>query len=172
MFFIGDEIDYQSYQEKCNQGKTDVSDLPVRNLPMSYFPFFYNNSESSIDKMQRLFPLFENYTKSVAKMQGSSGSEGATCSVDGGTAASNNIDTDKLFGLLSQLEEPYQPYNNNNAKHITYVVFIIWGLLFFYFMKIVHTYLKSHYLKIIIASVFLLLLFGVLWTLFVTNTVL
>lgn len=165
MFFIGDKSDYDKFKSACADGKTDVRDLPVRNLPMSYFPFFYNTSESSVNKMQRLVPLFENYTKTQEIKAGNTG----TCST---TPASHNIDTDELFALLSQLEEPYQPYNQNNVGHITIVVLTVWGLVLLYLLKILHGYIREYYVKFILACIFLLLIFGVIWTLFVTNTVL
>jgi hypothetical protein len=175
MFFIGDASDYKKYKEACGSGKTDVKDLPVKNLPMSYFPFFYNTSESSVAKMQRLVPLFENYTKSLEVQARDSGTAQAsgtagTCKTE--QAASHNIDTDTLFALLSQLEESYQPYNNNNAFHITVVVVLIWSLVAIALLKILHSYFKNIYVKLIMGCIFLLLLFGVIWTLFVTNTVL
>jgi hypothetical protein len=160
-YFIGDEADYKQYREECNNGKADVSNLPVRNLPMSYFPFFYTNAESSIDKMQRLVPLFENYTKSISKITG-----------DQATAAAYNINTDELFSLLAQLEEEYQPFNRNNAVHLSIVIFVIWSIIGILILKIINTFFKNYYVKIIIGCIFVLLLLGVIWALFVTNTVL
>jgi hypothetical protein len=168
-FFIGDKSDYEKFKSECTEGKSDVKDLPVKNLPMSYFPFFYNTSESSIDKMQRLVPLFENYTKSLAVEANVAATQG-TC--PNSQTASHNIDTDTLFALLSQLEEQYQPYNQNNTRHITVVVIVIWSLVGFYILKILHGYLKQYYVKLILTCILLLLIFSVIWTLFVTNTVL
>jgi len=161
MYFIGDESEYRKYREDCNKGKADVKDLPVRNLPMSYFPFFYANSEGSIDKMQRLVPLFENYTKSISKITDNDAK-----------AAGYTIDTNELFSLLAQLEEEYQPFNRNNAKHISIVILVIWSAVLLCILKIVHSFFGTYYVKIIIGCIFLLLLVGVLWALFITNTVL
>lgn len=154
-FYIGSKEDYKSYIERRS-----VADLPVRNLPMSYFPFFYNTNESSIAKMQKLVPLIENYTKKYGELDDGSA-----------TPVAYTIDTEKLFGLLSSLEEPYQPFNNNNAKHIMIVITFIWGIIALVVLRIIATFWGEYYIYFILICILILLVFAVIWTLFITNTV-
>lgn len=154
-FYIGSKEDYSAYTTNHS-----VNDLPIKNLPMSYFPFFYNTNESSIAKMQKLVPLIENYTKKYGETDGTDN-----------TTAAYTIDTEKLFGLLSSLEEPYQPFNQNNAGHILVVVTLIWGLVALGVMKIIAVFFGERYIYFILVCIFLLLIFGVIWSLFITNTV-
>lgn len=147
-FYIGNPEDYDTYKTSKY-----VGDLPVKNLPMSYFPFFYNNSESSISKLQRLVPLIENYTKTP------------------GVDETYTIDTEELFKLLSLLEDPNQPFNTNNAQNITLMVLLIWFAIGMWILKVVSVYFENRYVFVIIFFIGILLVFGVIWTLFVTNTV-
>jgi hypothetical protein len=150
-YFIGDKADYKDYIEK-----KDVTKLPLKNLPMSYFPFFYENSEVSIEKMRKLVPLLENYTKAKDDYQQSN-------------AANNTIDTDQLFDLLTILEEPYQAYNTYQINHIYIVVIILWIIISFYVLKIFNIWLRDYYTMFILCMILVSLIIASLWSLFVTN---
>ncbi len=154
-YFIGNKGDYEDFKNNT----TDINNLPVKNLPMSYFPFFYNTSESSIEKLRKLVPLFETYTKT-------------SISSDTSQPANNTIDTEKLFGLLSQLEESYQPFNQNNVKHIFMMIIFLWMIVLLFVLKIFSALLGVYYTYFILGLIGLLSVIGVIWSFFITNTVL
>lgn len=161
-FFIGNESDFKDYKSNSDKANgLSVLNLPIKNLPMNYFPFFYKNTETSIANLQKLVPLIESYTKSV-QIAGS-------CDVN--KPSSHNIDTEKLFSLLSLLEEPYQPFNKNNVTHLMTVVIILWGLIGLFVLKVISVYMRERYVYFILIAILLLLLIGVFWTIAITNTV-
>jgi len=94
IYLIGRSEDYNSYLENT----LNIDELPIANLPMCYFPFFYNDNENSIEKMRRLVPLIENNSKN--SVNGGDGSTASTATDK--VNAVNTIDTDKLFSLLSK----------------------------------------------------------------------
>jgi len=151
IFLVGNQDEWGAYQANIN----NVDALPIRNLPMSYFPFYYNNSESSVEKMKKLVPLIENYTKVDNEIKGS--------------AAPYSIDTELLFSLLTNLEEPFQPFNNNNITHIKYVVIFVWMLIGFFVLKMIYYMLNEKYIYFILFMIFLLLVGATLWALIVTS---
>lgn len=149
IFLIGNKSDFKAYEQNTN----NIDTLPVANLPMTYFPFFYNNSETSIEKMKRLVPLIENKTE---------------IEVDG-VVAKNTIDTDKLFSLLTNLEESYQPFNNNLIFHIKAVVFIIWFIVFLAILKYISYLLGDKYSYFILFMIVILLIISTIWALTITS---
>jgi hypothetical protein len=149
IFLIGNKSDFKAYEQNTN----NIDTLPVANLPMTYFPFFYNNSETSIEKMKRLVPLIENKTE---------------IDVDG-VVAKNTIDTDKLFSLLTNLEESYQPFNNNLIFHIKIVVIIIWFIVFLAILKYISYILGEKYSYFILFMILMLLIISTIWALAITS---
>ena len=149
IFLIGNKSDFKAYEQNTN----NIDTLPVANLPMTYFPFFYNNSETSIEKMKRLVPLIENKTE---------------IEIDG-VVAKNTIDTDKLFSLLTNLEESYQPFNNNLIFHIKAVVFIIWFIVFLAILKYISYMLGDKYSYFILFMIGILLIISTIWALTITS---
>ena len=167
IYLIGRSEDYKSYLENT----LNIDELPIANLPMCYFPFFYNDNENSIEKMRRLVPLIENNSKkSVNGSNDSNESDGSTASNGSNKVnAMNTIDTDKLFSLLTNLEESYQPFNNNNIYHIKVFIFIVWIVLGFSFLKIISYFIGSNYIYFILSLIILLLVISILWALLVTS---
>lgn len=153
-FLIGNQSDFKAWERNTN----NVDALPVANLPMTYFPFYYNNSESSLEKMKRTVPLIKN---------GSFASSG-TGSSDG-KFAENEIDTDKLFTLLTNLEESYQPFNNNLIFHIKIVVFVIWCLVFLGLLRIIAYSIGGKYSYFILFMIMMLLFISTIWALVITS---
>lgn len=150
IFFIGnDSSDYAEYKSGG-----DVDKLPLKNLPMAYFPFFYANNEASVDKLRSLVPMLENYSATVDDK-----------------SVKYTIDTNKLMSLLSELEQPYQPYNTYNISHIYGVVLVFWLIVGFIFLYIVHSLAGPYYMYVIVGGIFILSLFGVFWTFFITNSI-
>lgn len=148
LYLIGNKEDYKQYELNTN----NIDALPIANLPMSYFPFFYGTSENSLEKMKKLVPL-------VANNKISNGD---------GHIAQNTVDTDKLFSLLTTLEEGYQPFNNNNIFHITIVIGIVWFIILIAILKIIYYFLKDKYSYFILFMILLLLVISTLWALVVT----
>lgn len=149
-FLIGNQSDFKAWERNTN----NIDVLPVANLPMTYFPFFYNNSESSIERMSRIVPLLKNKTVSDG--------------VDG-KVAENDIDTDKLFTLLTNLEESYQPFNNNLIFHIKVVVFIIWAFMFLGILRLIAYLLGGKYSYFILFMIMMLLFISTMWALIITS---
>lgn len=150
IFLIGNKEEYITYES--NKGNTDS--LPIKNLPMCYFPFFYNNSEMSIEKMKKIVSLTENYSR--------------TEDINAETAK-NNIDTEKLFSMLTILEEPYQPFNNNNIFHIKICIIIFWILVGLGFLKICYYFFKERYTYFMLFMIFSLLIISTVWSLTITS---
>lgn len=144
IYLIGNKSDFEKYKE--NSG--DVNYLPIKNLPMCYFPFYYANKSLSVDKLKRIVPLLESSDTNGAK---------------------ENINTEKLFQLLMWLEESYQPYNNNNIFHIKIVIIVVWILVFMFLLKLASFYLKQNYTYIILGIIVLLLIMSSLWALIVVS---
>lgn len=158
IYLIGRSEDYKSYLDNT----LNIDELPIANLPMCYFPFFYNDNENSIEKMRRLVPLIENNSKN--SVNGSNGSNGSDK-----VNAINTIDTDKLFSLLTNLEESYQPFNNNNIYHIKIFIFMVWIVLGFALLKIISYFMGSNYIYFILFLIISLLVISILWALLVTS---
>jgi len=151
IFMIGNKDDFVEFEK--NPKNTDL--LPVQNLPMSYFPFFYNKQESSLEKMKRLVPLFE--TNSDIK-------EGTV-----GSIAENTIDTETLFVLLTTLEDSYQPFNNNYIFHINIVIVSFWVMFLYLLLMVVSYFSDRYYSYLIVIAIALLLVIASMWALIVTS---
>jgi hypothetical protein len=152
IYLIGNKDEYSAYLTNIN----NIDALPLKNLPVSYFPFYYNQNESSIEKMKRLVPLIENYTKVSDANQKSE-------------SAPYTIDTDKLFSLLTSMEEPYQPFNNKNIMHINFVIILAWIIVGLYFLKLMYYIFEDYYSYFIVFMIFVLLVFATVWSLFITS---
>lgn len=153
IFLIGNKDDYKEFE----LNKLNIDTLPVANLPVAYFPFFYNDNESSIEKMKRLVPLFENAMNiNVADDKNAK-------------VASYTIDTDKLFSLLTNLEESYQPFNNNNIYHIKMFVIFVWIVILFAVLKICRVIFGRYYTYFIIFMIMMLLIMSTLWAIIITG---
>lgn len=150
ILLIGNREEFKTYE----QNMYNIDALPIKNLPMCYFPFFYNNSEMSIEKMKRIVSLTENYSK---------------VEDEGFDTANNNIDTEKLFSLLTQLEEPYQPFNNNNVYHIKVFIIIFWILFAFAILKICYYFFKDKYVYFMVFLIFVVLAMSTVWSLVITS---
>ena len=172
ILLIGNQEEYSVYQTNPN----NVDSLPIKNLPMCYFPFFYNNSEMSIEKMKQLVSLNENYSKFSAEQLSKCYSDKtktqeeiqACVEATRQSTAQNDIDTEKLFSLLTILEEPYQPYNNNNIHHIKICIVLFWILVALALLKICNYFFKDKYVYFMLFLIFLLLVMCTIWSLVVT----
>jgi|SRR6056300_394781 hypothetical protein len=150
IYLIGNKNDFQEYV----QNPDNISSLPVKNIPAAYFPFFYSSSESSVNKMKTLFPLFETNDLKTSRKNKS---------------AQHNIDTEKLFASLSILEEDYQPYNNNNIKHITTFLFICFIILSMIVLKFINYFFEDTYIYIISGAITFFLVICLMWAFVITG---
>lgn len=155
-YLIGNKEDYSSYLSNPN----DIDFLPIKNLPLTYFPFYYNKSETSKEKISRLVPILEDYFGK---------NTGITNSVYGSDGKSENVNLDKLFTILTNIEQPYQPFNNNNIYHIRIVIIIFWIFIGFYILKVLYNNFPEKYTYIIGISIVLLLIMGLTWALVITS---
>ncbi len=149
LFFVGNNEEYEEYLTNVQ----NIDMLPIKNLPMCYFPFFYDNSEMSIEKMKKIVSLVENKTRSGDSSMGST----------------YTINTEELFSLLSTLEEPYQPFNNNNIFHIKIAIIIFWILVILGILKLCYYYFQDKYVYFMLLVIFLLLIVSTVWSLTITS---
>jgi hypothetical protein len=154
IFLIGnDEGEFKKY-------KSDPSNLPLKSLPMSYFPFFYANNEASLEKLRKLVPMLENYSSTLTASDDKTQAQ---------NAVKYTIDTDKLLSLLSELEQPYQPYNTYNITHIYGIILLFWLIVTYLVLLIVHSFTGTYYMYVILASIVLLCILGIC-LFFITNS--
>lgn len=150
-YLIGNQSDFKAWERNTN----NIDILPIANLPMTYFPFFFSNSELSVEKLKRTVSLEKN-------------SSLLSSGVDG-NVAENDIDTDHLFTLLTNLEESYQPFNNNLIFHIKIVVFFIWSMVFLGLLRITAYTLGGRYSYFILFMIMMLLIISTIWALVITS---
>jgi len=153
IYLIGNKNEYASYLNNLD----DVDFLPIKNLPITYFPFYYNNNEISTEKIKKLVPILQNYstTNNVNDIYNN--------------GKSVDVNMEKLFTLLTNIEEDYQPYNNNNIYHIRVVIILFWVLAILYILKIFYHLLSDKYTYFIGGLVILLLIISIIWGFVITN---
>jgi hypothetical protein len=157
IFLIGnDEGEFGKYKSD----PSDPSNLPLKSLPMSYFPFFYANNEASLEKLRKLVPMLENYSSTLTASDDKTQAQ---------NAVKYTIDTDKLLSLLSELEQPYQPYNTYNITHIYGIILLFWLIVTYLVLLIVHSFTGTYYMYVILASIVLLCILGIC-LFFITNS--
>ena len=161
MHFIGKDSDINNnkYINKC-----DSIYLPINNLPCVYFPFYYDNTENSVNNIKNLVPILQSY--SLPLPQSSS-----TCKISGDTVNHKNvlIDIDDLLSKISNIVEDYQQYNKKNIFHMTLSIFIFWIIIFLFILKIIYNKYNGMYTYIIIGLTICLLLFASIWALVITS---
>jgi len=138
--------------------KFDISTLPVKNLPMAYFPFYHDTQEASLAKIKQLVSLDADISEVVS---GSS-----NCPV---LHTKTDIDTDRLFEVLTRMEYPYQPFNNNNSFHINIAVICIWIIILMIILKVCAQYMRENYTYFILFMIFVLLVVSSIWSLLITS---
>lgn len=153
IFLIGDLNEYSNYIENIN----NIDFLPLKNLPITYFPFYYNENESSINKLKSIVPLLKNYNNDENKI------------IKYGDGTSFDIEIDKMFNLLTNIEEEFQPYNNNNISYIRAIVIIFWILLLFLILKYLSFILNEWYSYVILGLIIILLIFCSAWAILITS---
>lgn len=143
LFFIGDYDIIKEYDYN------NINLIPLKNLPMIYFPFNYNEDDKTIDNIQEIVPIIKSFYDKNDNIK--------------------NINTEKLLTLLGNLSENWQPYNNNNITSIRYFVYFLWIVILFIILKLLYIYYNEYYTYIIISITCGILLIATCWSIINTS---
>jgi hypothetical protein len=177
MYLIGNSENYEEYLKNID----NINYLPLNNLPVVYFPFDYNTKES-VTTLNIFSSVVDDNANIIEKVDASNSynchdNANMIEKVD----AINRYNCDdknknvKCFGIkelynsISILEEPWQPYNNNNIKTITNILIVFWLLVIFIILKILYYYFQENYSILMMSLISLTLLIGLIYALFLTN---
>lgn len=176
MYLIGNSENYEEYLKNID----NINYLPLNNLPVVYFPFDYNTKES-VTTLNIFSSVVDDNTNIIEKVDGT---DSYNCDndaniiqkVDAINYKCNDVDKNvkcsnikELYNSISTLEEPWQPYNNNNIKTITYILIVFWLLVIFIILKMLYYYFEEKYTILMIVLISLTLLIGLIYALFLTN---
>ena len=150
IYLIGNSSEYNDYLENKS-----IETLPLKNLPVVYFPFYYDSNENVKDNLNKFTNII--YSNTDCKKE-----ENAE-----GNIFCNN--TDKLFNKVSILEEEWQPYNKNNIKIISGIIILFWIIILFMILKVIHYYFSYNYTNIILISTIILLFIGIIYSFVFTS---
>tara|TARA_B110001450_G_scaffold190944_1_gene179111 strand:+ start:854 stop:1336 length:483 start_codon:yes stop_codon:yes gene_type:complete len=158
MYLIGNSENYQEYLKNPD----NINYLPLNNLPVIYFPFDYNKKGN--DTTLNIFStIVDNNSNIIEKINTTE----YKCDGDNNVKCSN---IKKLYNNISTLEESWQPYNNNNITTISNILIIFWLLLILIILKVIHYYFSENYTIIMITAISIILLIGLIYALFLTNS--
>tara|TARA_B000000477_G_scaffold52176_2_gene43910 strand:+ start:88411 stop:88890 length:480 start_codon:yes stop_codon:yes gene_type:complete len=157
MYLIGNSENYQEYLKNPD----NINYLPLNNLPVVYFPFDYNNkgNETTLNIFSTIVDNNSNIIEKINPSEYKCDDDNVKCS---------NIKN--LYNNISTLEESWQPYNNNNIRTISNILIVFWLLLIFIILKILHYYFSEKYSIIMISAISIILLIGLIYALFLTNS--
>jgi hypothetical protein len=158
IYMIGNSENYQHYLENIN----NLNYLPLDNLPVVYFPFDYNN-ETNNTTINIFSTIVDKNSSIIEKIDATQ----YKCDTGDNNIKCSNVKD--LYNSISNMEEKWQPYNNNNIKIITNVIGIIWLLLIFIVLKLVSYYFNEKYSYIIISLISIILFIGLVYAFFITN---
>ena len=160
MYLIGNSENYQEYLKNPD----NINYLPLNNLPVVYFPFDYNNKGNETT-LNIFSTIIDDNSTIIEKID----TEHYKCDAgnDKNVKCSNIKD---LYNNISTLEESWQPYNNNNILTISYIIIVFWLLLIFIILKLLHYYFSEKYTIIMISAISIILLIGLIYSLFLTNS--
>ena len=158
MYLIGNSENYEEYLKNID----NINYLPLNNLPVVYFPFDYDTKEN-VTTLNIFSTVVDENSNIIEKVDAIN----YKCDdVDKNVKCSN---IKELYNSISTLEEPWQPYNNNNIKTITNILIVFWLLLIFIILKILYYYFEEKYTILMIILISLTLLIGLIYALFLTN---
>lgn len=119
--------------------KCNIDYLPIVNLPCVYFPFYNENVKLAKDFINKI--------------------------VDG-----ISYDTiDNLLFNVANINQKFQPYNNNLTLHIMIFIFCFWIFIFFYILRYIYIKYNSAHLYFILGCSIILLLGSSAWALVITS---
>ena len=158
MYLIGNSENYEKYLKNID----NINYLPLNNLPVVYFPFDYDTKEN-VTTLNIFSTVVDENSNIIEKVD----AVNYKCDdVDKNVKCSN---IKELYNSISTLEEPWQPYNNNNIKTITNILIVFWLLLIFIILKILYYYFEEKYTILMIVLISLTLLIGLIYALFLAN---
>jgi len=158
MYLIGNSENYEKYLKNID----NINYLPLNNLPVVYFPFDYDTKEN-VTTLNIFSTVVDENSNIIEKVD----AVNYKCdNVDKNVKCSN---IKELYNSISTLEEPWQPYNNNNIKTISNILIVFWLLLIFIILKILYYYFEEKYTILMIVLISLTLLIGLIYALFLTN---
>lgn len=150
IYLIGNKSEYNDYLENKS-----IETLPLKNLPVVYFPFYYDSNENVKDNLKKftniIYSNIDCEKEEIAK-------DDIFC---------NN--TNELFNKVSILEEEWQPYNKNNIKIISGIIISFWIIILFMILKVIHYYFSYNYTNIILISTIILLFIGIIYSFVFTS---
>jgi len=158
MYLIGNSENYQEYLKNSD----NINYLPLNNLPVVYFPFDYNNKGNQTT-LNIFSTIVDNNSTIIEKIN----TEEYKCDDNNDVKCSN---IKNLYNNISILEESWQPYNNNNIRTISNILIVFWLFLIFIILKIIHYYFSEKYSIIMISIISIILLIGLVYALFLTNS--
>ena len=158
MYLIGNSENYQEYLKNSD----NINYLPLNNLPVVYFPFDYNNKGNQTT-LNIFSTIVDNNSTIIEKIN----AEEYKCDDNNDVKCSN---IKNLYNNISILEESWQPYNNNNIRTISNILIVFWLFLIFIILKIIHYYFSEKYSIIMISIISIILLIGLVYALFLTNS--
>ncbi len=161
IYLIGNSEEYNDYLENIE----DINKLPIKNLPVVYFPFNYDSKNDTLDNINFFIKVVDNKKNIIEKI-----------SPDTEYSCDNNNDNKvkcsnltNLFNLIRNMEAEWQPYNNNNMKVIMYILLIVWGIILLLLLKFIQQLLGAFYSKFILIVIGILLLIAILYSLIITG---
>lgn len=159
MYLIGNSENYEEYLKNID----NINYLPLNNLPVVYFPFDYNTKENETT-LNIFSTIVDNNSNIIEKVDALN----YKCNDGDNNVKCSNIK--ELYNSISTLEEPWQPYNNNNIRTISIIIIVFWLLLIFIILKLLYYYFKEKYTIMMILLITIILLIGLIYALFLTNT--
>ena len=146
MYLIGNSENYEKYLKNID----NINYLPLNNLPVVYFPFDYDTKEN-VTTLNIFSTVVDENSNIIEKVD----AVNYKCdNVDKNVKCSN---IKELYNSISTLEEPWQPYNNNNIKTISNILIVFWLLLIFIILKILYYYFEEKYTILMIVLISLTL---------------
>ncbi len=151
IYLIGNSSEYNDYLDNKS-----IEKLPLKNLPVVYFPFYYDSNENVKDNLKKFTNIIYSNTSCKKDKE-----------LKEGDIFCNN--TNELFNKISILEEEWQPYNKNNIKIISGIIISLWIIILFITLKVIHYYFSYNYTNIILISTIILLFIGIIYSFVFTS---
>lgn len=162
MYLIGNSENYEEYLKNID----NINYLPLNNLPVVYFPFDYDTKES-VTTLNIFSTVVDDNANIIEKIIEKIDAESYKCDDENKNVKCSNIKD--LYNSISTLEEPWQPYNNNNIRTITNILIVFWLLVIFIILKVLYYYFEEKYSILMLILISLTLLIGLIYAIFLTN---
>tara|TARA_B100001540_G_C15816611_1_gene647874 strand:- start:3371 stop:3796 length:426 start_codon:yes stop_codon:yes gene_type:complete len=134
-YLIGSSEEVEKYKE--NNGNINL--LPLKNLPVVYYPIKGTDSYDIKNNIKRI------------------------------SSDENNNDKINLNNSLSKLESKEEAYNNNNIIMIMIILIIIWIIIILFILKVIYILMEKNYTTFMIVLITILLVLSIVYSLFITG---